>query len=217
MIVSISWMAKPKLRGWGEDTLSKWPSNPHDPHGHPNTYLAANGSTRVRRSASIKGSCSHWAQSASQECGSQWVSRVMGDPPIRVSWLSYGPIDPLYKQGWEERPPNWGLIPFHKAQSAPWLQFFWGQEQIPPIGVSWLSFGPIDPLYEWGWEGRPPNQGLIPSHKAQLAPQLQFFWGWEQIPPIGVSWLSYGPINPLYEWGWEERPPNWGLILSHKA
>jgi len=80
MIVNVSGMVEPKLRGWGEDALSKRPSNPRDPHGRPNTYLAAKKSTRVRRSPLLK---AHVLMEPNRplEDMDQGESRVRADPP----------------------------------------------------------------------------------------------------------------------------------------
>ena len=165
--------------------------NPCDPHGHPNAYLAANSSMRVRRSTSIEGSHSHWAQLASREHRSRWVLRVRADPPNRglmtLIWSNWPPLQ-VRVRGEIPQSGAHTISPGLISSSTP---VFWRREQIPPIRVSWLSYGPIDPLYEWGWEERPPNWGLIPSHKAQSAPWLSCrCYGYAIFPIFSFSLFS---------------------------
>jgi hypothetical protein len=88
-------MVEPKLRGWGEDALLKRPSDPRDPHGHPNTYLAAKKSTRVRRSPLLR---AHVLMEPNRplEDVDQGESRVRADPLNRgfmtLVWSNRPPL-----------------------------------------------------------------------------------------------------------------------------
>jgi len=237
MIISISWKVEPKLRGWGEDALSKRPSNPHDPHGRPNAYLAAKQPTRARRSASIEGSRSHGAQSASRKRGSEWVESESRSPQLGFYDSRMVQSTPSMSKGREERPPNQGLIPSLKAQLAPWLQYFEGESRSPqsgshdshmvqltpstsegerrdpPIRGSYHLARPNWPLNSSILRARadPPNQGLVTLIWSNRPPLQVRVRG--ETPKSGAHTISQSPIGPQFEFMRARTdPPNQGLM-----
>jgi len=135
MIVNVSGMVEPKLRGWGEDALSKRPSNPRDPHGRPNAYLAAKKSTRVRRSPLSR---AHVLMEPNRPLkdADQGESRARADPP------------------------NWGLMTLVWSNRPPLQARVRGE--TPQSGAHTVSQSPIGPRFEF-MRARtdPPNRGLM--------------------------------------------------------
>jgi len=160
---------EPKLRGWGEDALSKQPSNPCDPHGRPNTYLAAKQSTRVRRSTSIEGSRSHGAQSAARKRGSGQVES-------------------------KSRSPQLGFHDSRMVQSTPSTSE--GERRDPPIGGSYHLARPNWPLDSSILRARadPPNRGfmtLVWSNRPPLRARAR-----GETPQSGAHTILQGPTGP---------------------
>ena len=216
MIVNVSGMVEPKLRGWGEDALSKRPSNPHDPHGRPNAYLAAKKSTRVRRSPLSR---AHVLMEPNRPLkdADQGESRARADPPNRgfmtLVWSNWPPLRARVRG----ETPQSGAHTVSQGPTGPsTLVFLRARADPPNRGFMTLLWSNRPPLWSRA-RGETPQSGAHTILQGPTGPSTPVFLGREQIPPIGVSWLSYGPIDPLYKRGWEERPPNRGLIPSHKA
>jgi len=205
---SISWKVEPKLRGWGEDALSKWPSNPLTHMVAPTLTWLLN-SQQEWEEAPLSRAHILMEPNWPLENADQSELRVRADSPNWGFMLSYGPIDPLYSEGWEET-PNRGLIPSARPNWP--LDSDFEARQIPQLRSHDLVWS-NHPFYKWGWRRDPPTGGSY--HLASpTGPRLRYFEARADPPNRGL-WPRMVQSTPLQ--GGQEEDPHRGAAYILQA